>query len=79
MISNCNKVSLAYQLIEELPGIQLLSYTMRKTLENTIVVFLSTEQKKAILAQFWPMLTLLHLPSNRFEIQFRIDQVFCIL
>ncbi|KAI6235020.1 Nuclear receptor domain-containing protein [Aphelenchoides besseyi] len=51
--------------------IKLLAYTMRKTLENTIIVFLTVEQKRSLLEKFWPLLTVLHAPSQlkRVDIQ----------
>ncbi|KAI6177369.1 Nuclear receptor domain-containing protein [Aphelenchoides bicaudatus] len=43
--------------------VQLLFYTMQKTLESTVIGFLSVEQKKSILEKFWSRLVLLNAPN----------------
>jgi hypothetical protein len=61
-------------ICQQIPELQLLLYTMQKTLESTVVSFLSVEQKKTILEKFWPRLVLLNIPNYQ-QISFENEAV----
>jgi hypothetical protein len=55
--------------------LQLLLHAMQKTLESTVIRFLSVEQKRTILAKFWPKLILINVPKYQPNFRFEDETV----
>uniref|UniRef100_A0A1I7SUB7 Nuclear receptor domain-containing protein n=1 Tax=Bursaphelenchus xylophilus TaxID=6326 RepID=A0A1I7SUB7_BURXY len=55
--------------------IDLVVYTMKSVLNNAVIVFLTTEQKKNLMARLWPIFTLAILPHTKSKIEIKTVEV----